>query len=78
MPVVGFDPGADGFFWCAGQGGTGIQTSPAMATLTTDLISGEAPAPPLDGIAPNLSPQRFVQSAVLNAHLPTRRYADCP
>lgn len=60
-PVVGFDPGADGFFWCAGQGGTGIQTSPAMAALTADLISGETPAPPLDGIAPELSPQRFVQ-----------------
>ncbi len=59
-PVVGFDPGAEGFFWCAGQGGTGIQTSPAMATLTADLISGETPAPPLDGIAPELSPQRLV------------------
>ncbi len=61
VPVVGFDPGAEGFFWCAGQGGTGIQTSPAMAALTADLISGESPAPPLDGIAPELSPQRFVQ-----------------
>ena len=61
VPVVGFDPGADGFFWCAGQGGTGIQTSPAMATLTADLISGETPVPPLDSLAPELSPQRFVQ-----------------
>jgi len=61
VPVVGFDPGAAGFFWCAGQGGTGIQTSPAMATLTADLISGETPAPPLDGVAPELSPQRFMQ-----------------
>ena len=61
VPVVGFDPGADGFFWCAGQGGTGIQTSPAMAALTADLISGDTPAPPLDGIAPELSPQRFAQ-----------------
>ena len=40
VPVVGFDPGAAGFFWCAGQGGTGIQTSPAIASLTADLISG--------------------------------------
>ena len=60
VPVVGFDPGAEGFFWCAGQGGTGIQTSPAMASLTADLISGEPPAPPLDGITPQLDPQRFV------------------
>ena len=50
-------PGAEGFFWCAGQGGTGIQTSPAMAALTADLISGETPAPPLDRIAPELSPE---------------------
>ena len=61
LPVVGFDPGAEGFFWCAGQGGTGIQTSPAMAALTADLISGETPAPPLGDIAPELSPQRFAQ-----------------
>ena len=61
VPVVGFDPGAEGFFWCAGQGGTGIQTSPAMAALTANLISGETPAPPLDRIAPELSPKRFVQ-----------------
>lgn len=60
VPVVGFDPGADGFFWCAGQGGTGIQTSVAMAALTADLISGETPEPPLDSIAPQLDPQRFV------------------
>ena len=59
VPVVGFDPEAEGFFWCAGQGGTGIQTSPAIASLTADLISGEPPAPPLDGIAPQLDPQRF-------------------
>ena len=59
VPVVGFDPAADGFFWCAGQGGTGIQTSPAMAALTADLISGEAPAGALGDIATELSPKRF-------------------
>ena len=61
VPVVGFDPGAPGFFWCAGQGGTGIQTSPAIASLVAALIGGEAPAPPLDSIASELSPQRFLQ-----------------
>ena len=30
-PVVGFDQAADGFFWLAGQGGFGLQTSPVMA-----------------------------------------------
>ena len=59
LPVVGFDPEADGFFWCAGQGGTGIQTSPAIATLTADLISGEPPAGALSAIAGELSPDRI-------------------
>ena len=43
VPVVGFDPDVSGFFWCAGQGGTGIQTAPAIASLTADLVSGVAP-----------------------------------
>ena len=59
LPVVGFDPEADGFFWCAGQGGTGIQTSPAIASLTTDLISGEPPASALSAIAGEISPDRI-------------------
>ncbi len=59
VPVVGFDPGAEGFFWCAGQGGTGIQTSPAIASLVADLIGGDAPAAPLGGIVAELSPERF-------------------
>ena len=36
--VVGFAPDAEGFFWLAGQGGYGIETSPAMATAATSLI----------------------------------------
>lgn len=38
-PVAGFDPDVDGFFWLAGQGGYGIQTSPAMARLAAGLIA---------------------------------------
>lgn len=37
-PVVGFDPDASGFFWLAGQGGFGLQTSPAMALTAEALI----------------------------------------
>jgi len=61
-PVVGFDPEAEGLFWCAGQGGYGIQTAPAMGRLAAALASGE-PVP--DGIAveglvaSHLSPLRF-------------------
>ena len=39
-PVVGFDAGAEGFFWFAGQGGFGIQTAPAMARLGAALLRG--------------------------------------
>jgi D-arginine dehydrogenase len=37
--VVGFDAGARGFFWYAGQGGYGIQTSPALSALAAKLIT---------------------------------------
>ena len=46
--VVGFDPDVDGFFWLAGQGGTGIQTSPAAGGLAADLITGTAPRSGID------------------------------
>ena len=45
LPVLGFDPDADGFFWCAGQGGFGIQTAPASARLCAALILGDGPIP---------------------------------
>lgn len=40
VPVVGFAPNADGFFWLAGQGGYGIQTAPAMGRVAAGLASG--------------------------------------
>ena len=43
LPVYGFDPQAPGFFWCAGQGGFGIQTSPAAAKMAAALLLGHAP-----------------------------------
>jgi D-arginine dehydrogenase len=36
-PVIGYDPHAEGFFWCAGQGGYGMQTAPAAARLAAAL-----------------------------------------
>jgi D-arginine dehydrogenase len=41
--VAGFDPRSEGFFWLAGQGGYGVQSSPAMARLTRFLVTGVAP-----------------------------------
>jgi D-arginine dehydrogenase len=42
-PVYGVDPGVPGFFWCAGQGGFGIQTAPAAARMAADLLLGRIP-----------------------------------
>lgn len=39
MPVAGFAPDAPGFFWLAGQGGFGLQTSPAMSALAAALVT---------------------------------------
>ncbi|WP_095011231.1 NAD(P)/FAD-dependent oxidoreductase [Tsuneonella mangrovi] len=39
-PVVGYDPAAPGFFWLAGQGGFGFQTSPALAAAAEALLFG--------------------------------------
>ena len=41
LPVCGFDPHAPGFFWLAGQGGFGLQTSPAMALAAEALVADE-------------------------------------
>lgn len=44
LPVYGFSGSGRGFFWCAGQGGFGIQTAPAAARLAADLLLGRVPA----------------------------------
>lgn len=57
-PAVGFADDADGFFWLAGQGGFGLQTSPAMAAVAESLIVGTAW--PVANVTPQaLSPARF-------------------
>jgi len=40
-PVIGFDPDVEGFFWLAGQGGSGIEGAPAMAAVAAAQIVGE-------------------------------------
>ncbi|MGQ3053479.1 MAG: NAD(P)/FAD-dependent oxidoreductase [Roseateles sp.] len=61
-PVVGFDAAAPGFFWCAGQGGYGIQTSPALGRAAAALALGRPLPQDLADMgisAQHLSPQRF-------------------
>jgi D-arginine dehydrogenase len=60
LPVYGFDPQAPGFFWCAGQGGFGIQTSPAAAKMAAALLLDQAPDAMVAHIDPAVfSPARF-------------------
>lgn len=60
LPVYGFDPDVPGFFWCAGQGGFGIQTAPAAALLAASRLLGTTPDPVVAAIDGwRYSPSRF-------------------
>jgi D-arginine dehydrogenase len=59
-PAVGFSADAEGFFWLAGQGGFGLQTSPAMAAIAEALIAG-TPWPVTEVAQAALSPFRFAR-----------------
>ena len=62
MPVAGFAGDNEGFFWLAGQGGFGLQTSPMMAAASCSLIAG-TPWPLSDVSAAELDPGRFAGQA---------------
>jgi len=60
LPVYGFDADVPGFFWCAGQGGFGIQTSPAAAKLAASVLLDQEPDSIVAHIDPHMfSPERF-------------------
>jgi D-arginine dehydrogenase len=62
VPILGFDLEVEGLFWCAGQGGYGIQTAPAMARTAAALAThNDLPRDILaEGLsARDLSPHRF-------------------
>ena len=61
-PVAGFAADAEGFFWLAGQGGFGLQTSPAMARIVESLIAG-VPWPDADVSPEELGPGRFFRQS---------------
>ena len=42
LPIVGFDSHQPAFFWLAGQGGYGIQSSPALGDYAAGLILGQS------------------------------------
>lgn len=55
---IGFAPDDPAFFWQAGQGGYGFQTSAGAATLAADLITGRSPEIG-SAMATALNPARF-------------------
>jgi D-arginine dehydrogenase len=59
VPVVGAWPQHPGFHFFAGQGGSGLETAPALAALGAAAVLGDAPPPdiPLDLAA--LAPTRL-------------------
>lgn len=62
VPVVGPDPGVEGLFWYAGQGGYGIQMGPALARAGAAVfLERDLPADLRDlGVTPAaLSPSRL-------------------
>lgn len=60
LPVYGFAPGHQDFFWCAGQGGFGIQTAPAAAKLAAALLLQKSSGAVTSAIDPApYSPRRF-------------------
>jgi D-arginine dehydrogenase len=61
-PVVGYDARDDGFFWLIGQGGYGIQSSPALSRLAAALVRHEPPPADIidEGLVPSdIAPARF-------------------
>lgn len=60
LPVFGADPQQPGFVWCAGQGGFGIQTSPAIAALLAAELGAPVPGGAIGAIdAAPFAPSRF-------------------
>ena len=58
VPAIGFDAREPAFFWLAGQGGYGFQSSPAASGLAADLLTGRSPEVDAGTVAA-LDPARF-------------------
>ena len=56
--VLGPDSSDASFIWCAGQGGYGMQSSPAAGQLLADLVNAKTPAIDAGAVAA-LHPARF-------------------
>jgi D-arginine dehydrogenase len=60
IPVFGADAHEPAFIWCAGQGGVGIQTAPAISALLAAQLGAPAPEGAIGRIDPApFAPARF-------------------
>lgn len=62
LPVYGFAGSDKSFFWCAGQGGFGIQTAPAAAMLTASLLLEADPDP----LVARIDPRPYLAGRFMN------------
>lgn len=60
LPVIGPAPDAPGFMWCAGQGGAGFQTAPALSRIAAAAVLGQPF--PADCATAGLVPETFAPS----------------
>ena len=67
VPVAGFDAEAPGFYWLAGQGGYGFQTSAAIAELAAEQILAGS------GTRPGGSPESRTADALAATRWSIRR-----
>lgn len=62
VAVLGYAPDPPGFFWCAGQGGYGIETSNGMGRCSAALAAGDALPADVQALGvseADLAPQRL-------------------
>lgn len=79
-PVVGWSRDDEGFFWMAGLGGFGIQTSPALGRLAASILLGRPVPPDLTDLgvdAQTFSPDRLAPQSTGPSH-PLQGRANAP
>jgi D-arginine dehydrogenase len=62
-PVVGALPDHPGFWFVAGQGGSGIETAPALSALAAAVVTGSAPPADVPVDPAELAPARLIRAA---------------
>jgi D-arginine dehydrogenase len=70
--VLGPDPAEPTFFWCVGQGGTGIQAAPATAELLAALVRADRPPTHIEEAGVDLGELSPARPSLHNARLGSR------